>query len=289
MTASNINRDAQLSTIANAAYLDAPPKTITIGGVTWTYVTDSSQTMSTTSGFYGVAYRNPQTNEIAVAYRGTDGMSDMNANTTFVNGGWNPQFTHAAKFTADVKALTVGDGARYQGAKMLTTGHSLGDGIAQMMAKMFNLDGTGFEGPGANRVVQNAQFAVVKGQYASDTTGQIGSYTTYRAAGSAISSVGTHLGGVENMVNLSNGSAIGLAGAVIGIVGVASGGVGSIFFGALGFGATNVADKHRMDGIERARANKAWCKCPCPVPRGKLGRVMVQSPKLLHSKTPAGR
>lgn len=53
-------------------------------------------------------------------------------------------------------------------------------------------------------------------------------------------------------MNLSNGSAIGLVGAVIGIVGVASGGVGNIFFGAFGFGATNVADKHGMDGIERA-------------------------------------
>ncbi len=32
---SNINRDAQLSAIANAAYLETPPQTITIGGVTW--------------------------------------------------------------------------------------------------------------------------------------------------------------------------------------------------------------------------------------------------------------
>ena len=89
----NINRDAQLSTIANAAYLDKPPQSIAIGGVTWERVAQSN---STTSGFYGVAYRNPQTNEIAVAYRGTDGMSDLKADTTFANGGWNQQFTDAA-------------------------------------------------------------------------------------------------------------------------------------------------------------------------------------------------
>jgi hypothetical protein len=248
----NINRDAQLSTIANAAYLDRPPQSIAIGGVTWTYVTDSLQTMSTTSGFYGVAYRNPQTNEIAVAYRGTDGMSDMSTNTTFLNGRWNQQFTDAAKFTAAVKDLTAGVDARFPGATLITTGHSLGDGIAQVMAKMFSLDGTGFEGPGANLVVQNAQFAVVKKDYARDTTGEIGSYTTYRAAGSAISSVGTHLGGVENLVNLSNGSALGFAGVVIGVVGVATGGVGGILLGALGLTGSNVAEKHRMDGIERA-------------------------------------
>lgn len=167
----NINRDAQLSTIANAAYLEQPPQTISVGGVNWERVKVSD---ATTSGFYGVAYRNPQTNEIAVAYRGTDGKSDLKADTTFANGGWNQQFTDAAKFTADVKALTTGGDERYQGAKMLTTGHSLGDGIAQIMGKMFSLDGTGFEGPGANSVVQNAQFAAVKGQYAPDTTGQIG-------------------------------------------------------------------------------------------------------------------
>ncbi len=242
----NINRDAQLSTIANAAYLDTPPSTIAIGGVNWERVKQSD---STTSGFYGVAYRNPQTNEIAVAYRGTDGMSDLKADTTFANGGWNQQFTDAAKFTADLKVIANRD---YGGAKMLTTGHSLGDGIAQIMGKMFSLDGTGFEGPGSASVVQNAQFAAVKSQYAPDTTGQIGSYTTYRAAGSAISSVGTHLGGVENLVNLSNGSAMGFAGVVIGIAGLATGGAGGILLGALGLTGTNVADKHGMDGIERA-------------------------------------
>lgn len=244
----NINRDAQLSTIANAAYLDKPPQTIAIGGVSWERVLDSSST-PTTSGFYGVAYRNPQTNEIAVAYRGTDGMSDLKADTTFANGGWNQQFTDAAKFTADVKVIANRD---YGGAKMLTTGHSLGDGIAQIMGKMFSLDGTGFEGPGAAGVVQDPQFAVVKSLHAADTTGQIGSYTTYRAAGSAISSVGTHLGGVENLVNLSNGGAMGFAGVVIGIAGLATGGAGGILLGALGLTGTNVADKHGMDGIERA-------------------------------------
>ena len=69
MTISNINRDAQLSTIANAAYLDAPKNNHHRGGA-WTYVTDSGPS---TSGFFGVTYRNPLTNEVAIAYLGTDG------------------------------------------------------------------------------------------------------------------------------------------------------------------------------------------------------------------------
>lgn len=60
----NINRDAQLSTISNAAYLDTPPLKITIG------------------------------------YRGTDGRGDLSADFTFGIGGWSQQFTDAAKFTA---------------------------------------------------------------------------------------------------------------------------------------------------------------------------------------------
>ena len=202
MTISNINRDAQLSTIANAAYLDAAPKTITIGGVTWTYVKDSGPS---TSGFSAVAYRNLQTNEIAIGYRGTDGLSDLRADTTFGVGGWSQQFTDAAKFTKDVKDLTTSGNERYQGAKLITTGHSLGDGIAQIMSKMFSLDGAGFDGPGASRPVLDNQFAIVKEQYAKDTTGQIGSYTSYRVSGSGISFAGTHLGEVDDkLLNLSN-------------------------------------------------------------------------------------
>lgn len=44
MTTTNINRDAQLSTIANASYLDRPPQTIAIGGVTWERVAQSNST-----------------------------------------------------------------------------------------------------------------------------------------------------------------------------------------------------------------------------------------------------
>jgi Ca2+-binding RTX toxin-like protein len=206
MTTSTVNRDAQLSTLANAAYLDKPPQTITTSGGTWQYV---DQSKASSSGFFGVAYYNAQTGQIAVSYRGTDGINDMtNANTTFATGDWSQQFTEAAKFTADIKTLTTGQGTRYPGATLLTTGHSLGDGIAQIMAKMFSLDGAGFEGPGAALVVSNRQFAAVKAQYASNTSGQIGSYVTYRAEGSLISSVGTHLGTVVNLGNLNEGGAV---------------------------------------------------------------------------------
>ena len=251
MTTSNINRDAQLSTLANAAYLDTPPKTITTTGGTWAYV---DQSKATNSGFFGVAYRNTQTGEIAIAYRGTNGLSDLKADTTFVTGGWSQQFTDAAKFTADVQNFVD---RNYLGAKLLTTGHSLGDGIGQIMAQMFSLDGVGYEGPGSAKVVQNAQYAAVKAQYAPDTTGLIGAYTTYRAGGSVISGTGTHLGQVVNLVYLTEGGALGFTGAAIGIVGLATGGAGGILLGALGLAGSNVASKHSMDGMERSMYVKA--------------------------------
>lgn len=245
-TTTSINRDAQLSTIANAAYLDTPPLKITIGGVTWEYIDKSAST----SGFFGVAYRNPQTNEIAIAYRGSDGRGDLSADFTFGFGGWSQQFTDAAKFTKDVKDLTSGDRAKFPGAKLITTGHSLGDGIAQIMGKMFSLDGAGFDGPGASRVVDTAQFAIVKEQYAKDTTGQIGSYTSYRVSGSGISFAGTHLGEVDDkLLNLSKGSLAGLASFVAGAVGIATGG---LFTALLGVAGINITSNHPIDGLERA-------------------------------------
>ena len=133
MSTSTINRGSQLSTISNAAYLHNPPEVVTTTGGTWTRVGDP---FSTTSGFFGVAYHNSQTNEIAIGMRGTNGMSDLWADSTFLSGGWSQQFTDAAQFTAAIKRRTVGLRARYPDAKLITTGHSLGDGIAQVMSTM---------------------------------------------------------------------------------------------------------------------------------------------------------
>jgi Ca2+-binding RTX toxin-like protein len=244
MTTSTLNRDAQLSTLANAAYLDNPSTTIG----SWTRVGDPHPTAS---GFFAVTYHNAETNLMVVSIRGTNGTSDLKADSTFATGGWNQQFTDAAAYTRQVQDLIAKD-ARYQGATLLTTGHSLGGGISQIIGKMFGLDGSGYEAPGASSVTDNPQFAAVKAQYASDSSGTIGaSFTNYRAEGTFISSVGTVLGNTQNMVNLTDAGAVGFASAALAIAGVSTGGLGGLVASALGVTGVNVDTHHSMDGMER--------------------------------------
>jgi Ca2+-binding RTX toxin-like protein len=246
MTTSTLNRDAQLSTLANAAYLDNPPTTIG----SWARVGDPQPTAS---GFFGVAYYNSETKQVVVSFRGTDGKGDLSADKNFATGGWSPQFTDAAAYTKQVKDIIARDPKSYPGgATMLTTGHSLGGGISQIIAKMFGLDGSSYEAPGASDVTDNRQFAIAKAQYASDSTGAIGTnFTNYRAEGSFISSVGTTLGKTQNMVNLTDAGAVGFASAALAIAGVSTGGLGGLVVSALGVTGVNGDTHHRMDGMER--------------------------------------
>jgi Lipase (class 3) len=129
-----IQRNAQLSTLANVAYNTPPPAQIG----NWVYVTESSPS---SSGFFGVAYRNTETNQIVISFRGTDGSGDLGTDWGFVTGGWRSQFSEAAKFTNQVQNDPRLQEYYRESGKPLVTGHSLGGGIAQIIAKMFGLDG----------------------------------------------------------------------------------------------------------------------------------------------------
>lgn len=118
------------------------------------------------------------TKQVVVSYRGSDNLlsGDAAADAAFGTGSWNQQFTDAAAFTASVKSdksvapllTTTG------GYTLLTAGHSLGGGIAQLMGKMFGVDGASYDAPGANAVANSAEFLQAKAQYAPDSAGQIG-------------------------------------------------------------------------------------------------------------------
>jgi len=92
-----LNRNAALSTLSNAAYLDNPPAQIG----NWTFV----KSQPTSSGFFGVAYVNDVTKQVVVSYRGTDKLlsGDATADAAFGTGAWHQQFQDAAAFTASVK------------------------------------------------------------------------------------------------------------------------------------------------------------------------------------------
>ena len=239
-----INRDAQLSTLANLAYSEKPPQTVD----DWQMI--GAPYSSPSTGFFAVAYMNDITKEVVVSYRGTDGLTgDIGADIAFKTGSWNPQFEAAAEFTARVKHdPDVASKLKGGGYTLLTTGHSLGGGIAQLMGKMFDAGGASFDAPGASVVANSTGYAAAQARYAGDSSGQIGaSFFNYVSQGSAISSVGTHLGQDQSLVNLADPSAAPL---LVGVLGAMTGGAA---LSLLGLGASaNLLDTHLMAGIERA-------------------------------------
>ena len=93
-----------------------------------------------TDGFaYGV-FRNTATNEIVISYRGTDGIGGMMGADGINNAGLalgqaTSQAIQAAKVYAKVLELY---GTNAEGSNISFTGHSLGGGLAGVMAVWFN-------------------------------------------------------------------------------------------------------------------------------------------------------
>jgi hypothetical protein len=91
------------------------------------------------SGFDAAVYAKDDDSEIVIAFRGTDftaGPTDWtDANVPAAFGRFSPQVMRAIEFMADVLA-----DPRYQGKPITLTGHSLGGGLASLMAVFFNLD-----------------------------------------------------------------------------------------------------------------------------------------------------
>jgi hypothetical protein len=236
MTTELMQRNAQLSTLSNLAYKENPPDS-TNG---WTRMTIAP---NTASGFSAVAYRNSN-GEVAIAFRGTDSLKDMVTNGAFVSNGWRQQFSDAADFVNKVKLEMRDQGI--SGAPIVT-GHSLGGGIAQVMGKMFGLNGAAFDAPGAAGVTQSAGFAQTAAQYGQSTGNQIGGdFTNYNSQGSLISAAGSQIGHSQSLVSLTDPS---LAPLLIGGLSM----LGGPFLAMLGFSAVgNIVSAHPSGGIERA-------------------------------------
>ena len=51
---------------------------------------------STQGAFAGYAFENPATGQVVIAFRGTDGLGDRNANVALFGGKWDTQFNQAS-------------------------------------------------------------------------------------------------------------------------------------------------------------------------------------------------
>lgn len=250
---------AELSTLSNLAY----------GAVThapvygWSVVPDL--TGANPGGLAFTTYQ--RGNEYVIAFRGTDSIRDIGADASFVFKQWDSQFEMAAAFIKKLRE-EVPEGV------IQVTGHSLGGGIAQIVAKMFNLSGASFEAPGANGVTNTLGYLEAKTKYARDIPEGQGSpgFVNYLSKGSLISSVGTHVG--ETIVLSPAGNSFS-AGTImptfalffVGPIKIAS--LGALFL-------DNVSRTHPIAGMERTMWVSALLEEELSLDRGKLVEVRTR-------------
>ena len=171
---------AELSTLSNLSY-SKKFKGVTYG---WGSLTEYSNTYP--SGLSVTSFK--RGNDIVVSFRGTDSFSDLGADSSFLTGQWNEQFQEAVKLIADLRRDN-------RGAHITLTGHSLGGGIAQVLAKMFRLDAMSFDAPGAEAITRSAGYRKAEQEYAQGLQQQEpGHIVNYVSRRSLVSSVGTHIG-----------------------------------------------------------------------------------------------
>lgn len=175
---------AELSTLSNLAYARTAEASVYGWSVVPRFTEANSGALSFTTYQRG--------NEFVIAFRGTDSIKDFGADASFLFRQWNSQFELAAELINRVRA-------EVRGAVIHVTGHSLGGGIAQIIAKMFNLSGASFDAPGAGAVTNTQGYLEAKAKYAGDVPEGQGSesFVNYLSDGSLISSVGRHVGETE--------------------------------------------------------------------------------------------
>ncbi len=113
------------------------------------------------TGFAATAFT--KDNVVVIAFRGTNDFKDLNADIAIGNPAqdWNEQFMNASDFTLEILK-------QYKDkldTTILVTGHSLGGSLAQVVSKLFNLDGVTFDPGGAKNITQSNTYHVMTDYY----------------------------------------------------------------------------------------------------------------------------
>jgi Ca2+-binding RTX toxin-like protein/LysM repeat protein len=170
------------------------------------------------SGFKAQTYSNANyANHVVFAIAGTDGLlagNDWTANVSFRNGSLGKQFAEALEYAASTIDSAVKAAEEDEGTAPTTfsvTGHSLGGGIAQLIAHTFGLDGLSLDAPGASNIVEGSGYqefvAELKAKY-PDAFANVGDspqtdpgFTNINEEGSVVNTVGgDHLGPEQNVI-----------------------------------------------------------------------------------------
>jgi hypothetical protein len=145
-------RSTDYALLSENSYLNPElKKEITLDGVAYKAIDfmDNPET-----GFQGTAYRRTDTNEVIIAYRGTEfgrePVHDGGVDAGMVLTGVNMQAHDAAAFTQRVlDAEKIDAEVNHHPMSVTVTGHSLGGTLAEIEASKFGLKGETFNAYGA--------------------------------------------------------------------------------------------------------------------------------------------
>ncbi|MEF8982247.1 Mbeg1-like protein [Thiohalorhabdus sp.] len=157
-------------------------------------------------GFSAQVYENQATNQLVIAYRGTDqkvkdwlGPNKEIIQESLGLEGEDPQFVDALAFAERVRQ-------NFPNQEILVTGHSLGGGLAQLVADAYGWGGMSFDAPGMQEITEGGSFSQFQDFFDSTPVtdgfgkvGQKGRFVNRPVADSAVSGVGTSIGEVSEL------------------------------------------------------------------------------------------
>ena len=112
---------------------------------------NNNQYYSTTAGMQAAVYKDKNTGEIVISYRGTDSLNDIfGADIQIVKQKLDPQFVQAQKFYEAVVAqyCTKRADGTYDTSNVTLTGHSLGGALAQLVGVQNTVKTYTYNAPG---------------------------------------------------------------------------------------------------------------------------------------------
>lgn len=270
----SIQQDALLSQLASLAYKDQSflnnPANIPSG---WRL-----DRIQVAGPFAAVIFRNTE-GQIAIAFRGTNGVGDIPADGSILTGGWNSEFQKGMDLVQKVIKTESQDNKNFNNSQLLVTGHSLGGAIAQIVAYAYGLDGSTIDPGAAKRIVESDGFkaATLAAGLPEGGVGIPATFTNHLVVGSVVSgSTGEHLGDVSYIPSLNFSSIDALKSFLLAVVNPVAGFVYAV-------GVDQFGNKHSSQQISEALGLLAGMSTDAE----GAGRITL-SPKLLGVDSETG-